>query len=157
MAENKTKPNYLAALDRRIAAAVPGIAHGANYPHLHWASRCNGLDKPWDKASDPKLAGRVKSDGMDLTAAPPEVTDPDGRCWAYYDPMNFALDIRCPLFFNAGLIDYVSPPYSVWAVYHRAASPDKTLVPLPGIGHDWSADFDRRAWRWLDEKLKVSR
>lgn len=144
----------IAGLDRRIAAAVPAIANSPNYPHLHWVARCNGLDKPWDNASDPKLRGRVKSDGMDLAGKPPAVNDADGRCLAYYDPMNFAPDIRCPVFSNGGLCDPVSPPFSVWAVYHRLASPDKTLVPLPGLGHDWSAEFDRRAWRWLDEKLK---
>jgi hypothetical protein len=31
---------------------------------------------------------------------------------------------------------------------------DKAMVPLQGLGHDWSAEFDRRAWRWLDERLK---
>jgi cephalosporin-C deacetylase-like acetyl esterase len=145
----------IAGLDHRIAAVVSAIANSPNYPHLHWVARCNGLDKPWDKASDPKLQGRVKSDGMDLTGKPPVVTDADGRCLAYYDPMNFAPDIRCPLLMNGGLIDPVSPPFSVWAVYGRVVAPDKTLIPLPGSGHDWSAEFDRRAWRWLDERLKA--
>ena len=146
----------IAGLEGRIAAAVSGIAHSSNYPHLHWVARCNGLDKPWDKASDPKLAGRIKSDGMDMPGKPPALTDADGRCLAYYDPMNFAQDIRCPLLMNAGLTDPVSPPSSVWAAYNRVASMDKTLVPLPGIAHDWSSEFDRRAWRWLDEKLGAS-
>ena len=67
--------------------------------------------------------------------------------------MNFAPDIHCPVLMNAGLIDPVSPPFSVWAVYNRLASKDKTIVPLPGLAHDWSAEFDRFAWRWLDRKL----
>ena len=90
---------------------------------------------------------------MDLADKPPVVSDPDGRCLAYYDPMNFAPDIHCPVLMNGGLVDPVSPPFSVWAVYNRIASSDKTLVPLPGMGHDWSAEFDRRGWHWLDEKL----
>ena len=53
---------------------------------------------------------------------------------------------------NGGLIDPVSPPFSVWAVYNRLATKDKTIVPLPGLAHDWSAEFDRFAWRWLDRK-----
>jgi cephalosporin-C deacetylase-like acetyl esterase len=126
----------IAGLDHRIAAAVACIANSPNDPHLRWVGRCNGL----------------KSDGMELTGKPPATTDPQGRCFAYYDPMNFAPDIRCPVLMNGGLIDPVSPPYSVWAVYNRLSSPDKTIVPLPGLAHDWSAEFDRRAWRWLDRK-----
>jgi cephalosporin-C deacetylase-like acetyl esterase len=143
----------IAGLDQRIAAAVPCIANSPNYPHLHWVARCNGLDKPWDKASDPKLKDRVKVNGMELIGAPPAVTDVDGRCIAYFDPMNYAPDIRCPILFNAGLTDPVSPPFSIWAVYNRLASTDKTIVPIPGFAHDWSAQFDRQAWRWLDERL----
>jgi cephalosporin-C deacetylase-like acetyl esterase len=142
----------LAGLDPRIAAVVSCIANSPNYPHLHWVARCNGLDKPWDNAWDPKFKDRVKSDGMDLAGKPPAVTDPDGRCLAYYDPMNFAPDIRCPVLMNAGLIDPVSPPSSVWAVYNRLASRNKTIIPMPGLAHDWSAEFDRRAWRWLDQR-----
>jgi hypothetical protein len=26
-------------------------------------------------------------------------------------------------------------------------------VPLPGLGHDWSAEFDRMAWKWLDKRF----
>jgi cephalosporin-C deacetylase-like acetyl esterase len=140
----------VAGLDARVSAVVSCIANSPNYPHLHWVARCNGLDNPWDNASDPKFKDRVKSDGMDL-AGPPPVTEPDGRCLAYYDPMNFAPDIRCPVLMNGGLIDPVSPPLSVWAVYNRLPSKNKTIVPIPGFAHDWSAEFDRRAWRWLDQ------
>jgi hypothetical protein len=27
------------------------------------------------------------------------------------------------------------------------------MVTVDGHAHDWSAEFDRRAWRWLDEAL----
>ncbi|MFZ2657767.1 MAG: acetylxylan esterase [Victivallales bacterium] len=141
----------VAGLDKRVSAIVPCIANSPNYPELHWVARCNGLDEPWDKPWDPKFKDRTKSDGMDLRGAPPAPDDVDGHCIAYYDPMNFAPDISCPVMFNAGLVDPVSPPTSIWAVYKRLASKDKTVVALPGLGHDWSAEFDRRAWRWLDK------
>ena len=127
-----------------MAAIVPAIAHASNLPHGRWIERCNGL----------------KSDGMDVAGVPP-VTDEgssqlsyyDGRSSAYYDVMNFAPDVKCPAYFNMGLVDYVSPPYGVWAAYMRLGSADKTMIVLPGHGHDWSAEFDRRAWKWLDNVL----
>ena len=145
-----------AGLDPRITAVVSGLANSPNYPHLVWVARCNGIDKPGDNPSDPKFKNRVKSDGMDLAGAPPAVTTPDGICLAYYDPMNYALDIHCPVLIYGGLIDPVSPPFSVWAVYQRLGSKNKTYVPLPGLAHDWSGENDRRAWRWLDQVWKES-
>ncbi|HEY3333030.1 MAG TPA: acetylxylan esterase [Capsulimonadaceae bacterium] len=139
----------IAGLDDRITALVAAIPHAANFPHLAWAARCNGgtLDRSTDDETG--AAGYEMSDGMDLIGAPPHESDVVAHCMAYYDPMNFALDAKCPALFNYGLIDPVSPPYSVWAAFHNLASSDKTIVALPGLGHDWSAGFDRDAWRWL--------
>jgi cephalosporin-C deacetylase-like acetyl esterase len=140
----------IAGFDSRVKAVVSCIANSPNYPHLRWVMDCNkvGVDgKPIPGMQD-KL-----SNGVELKGAPPAVTTPDGVTMAYYDPMNFAPDIKCPVYMNAGLVDPVSPPYSTFAVYNRLAVANKTIVPLPGLGHDWSAEFDRRAWRWLDTVL----
>jgi cephalosporin-C deacetylase-like acetyl esterase len=144
----------VAGLDPRVRAAVPCIANAPNQPHLRWVARCNGFAQPGDPKPDPSL---TPNDGMDVTGAPPIIDDAAGRCFAYYDPMNYAQDIHCPVYINAGLVDPVSPPYSVWAVYNRLASTDKTMVAIDGHGHDWSAEFDRRAWRWLDGVLGLAK
>ena len=133
----------VAGLDPRIKATVPCIAHSANRPHQRWVERCNEKGAP--------------SDGIEVSGAPPVVDDAESRCLAYYDPMNYAPDIRCPVLFNAGLIDPVSPPFGVFAAFNRVGSADKTLVALDGLGHDWSAEFDRRAWRWLDARIFSAR
>jgi cephalosporin-C deacetylase len=126
-----------AGLDPRVKAVVSCIVNSPNQPHLAWVAACNA----------------AATDGMDLTGAPPDPGTPEARTFAYYDPMNYAPDIRCPVMMNAGLIDPVSPPFSVWAVYNRLGSDRKSMVVLDGLGHDWSAEFDRRAWHWLDEVL----
>ena len=136
----------VAGLDPRIKAAVPCIAHFANQPHLRWVARCNG-----------RADTGISNDGMDESGAPPVIDDAESRCLAYYDPMNYAPDIRCPVLFNAGLIDPVSPPFGVFAAFSRVGSPDKSIVALDGLGHDWSAEFDRRAWRWLDARIFLAR
>jgi len=131
----------LSGLDSRIAATVPAIAHNANIPYLKWAEASN-LAKP-------------PTDGMDRDAPPPLPDTPEGRCLGYYDTMNFASGVHCPVFMNAGLIDGASPPVGTFAIYHQIASTDKQLIPLPGLAHDWSSEFDRQAWRWLDQELKL--
>lgn len=129
----------VAGLDPRIRAIVPAIPHFANQPYRLWADACN-------RASPPR-------DGMDVAGIPPIIDSPEARCYSYYDPMNFAPGIRCPVFMNCGLIDAVSPPANAWAAFQAMPSTNKTFVPLPGFGHDWSAEFDRRALRWLDRVL----
>jgi cephalosporin-C deacetylase-like acetyl esterase len=124
----------VAGLDVRVRAVVSCIANSPNQPHRRWVAGCNA-------------AGET---GMDLAGAPIPGADAESRCSAYYDPMNFAPDAQCPTLFNAGLIDPVSPAYSVFAAYHRWGGKEKTMVALDGHGHDWSAEFDRRAWRWLE-------
>jgi len=128
----------IAALDARVKAVVSAIPHAAHYPYLAWAMQRNSLER---------------RDGMERTGAPPPVSGPEGDCLAYFDPMNFAPDVKCPAMMNCGLTDPVSPPSHVWAAYLKLGSSNKTMVPLPGMGHDWSAEFDRRAWRWLEAVL----
>ena len=128
----------VAGLDRRVAAIVPAIAHYANLPHLRWVQDCNDR----------------RQSGMDLTESPPVRDDARSRVEAYYDVMNFAPDVKCPAFFNMGLVDPVSPAFGVWAAFKRLGPEDKTMVVLDGHGHDWSAEFDRRAWQWLERVLK---
>jgi cephalosporin-C deacetylase len=134
-----------AALDHRVKAVVGTIAHNGNQPYQTWAARCN-TRKNGDRIDDPALA----ADGMGLSTAPPVADDAASRREAYYDPANFAQDVRCPVLMNAGLIDPVSPPTSVFGIYNRLGTAKKTIVALDGLGHDWSAAFDRQAWRWLD-------
>jgi cephalosporin-C deacetylase len=142
----------VAGLDARVAAAVPAIANSPNQPHWRWVRRCNGFAKPGDPKPDPTIP---LSDGMDVAGAPPVFNEPADRCMAYYDPMNYAPDAKCPAMFNAGLVDPVSPPYSVFPAFKCWGGKDKTMVALDGLGHDWSAEFDRRAWKWLEERLGV--
>lgn len=126
-----------AALHPKVSAIVPAIAHYGNLPHLKWAEKCNA----------------EKSAGKDLAGAPLPETTPENICCAYYDIMNFAPNVICPTLMNAGMIDPVSYPSGVFAIYNRLGAKDKKIIPIAGFAHDWSAEFDRRAWRWLDKML----
>jgi cephalosporin-C deacetylase-like acetyl esterase len=127
----------LAALDERVAAVAPAIAHNGNVVYTQWAEAC----------------GKAGKDGMDMEIPPVPADTPEQKCLPYYDVMNFAPNVKCPALMNIGLIDPVSLPTGVWAIYQRLGSRDKRIILLPGMAHDWSAEFDRQAWRWLDEKL----
>ena len=143
----------IAGVDQRIAAVVAAITHNGNYPHLSWVYNCNGYKQPGDRPRKMGYRRMTKVDGMKRTDAPPLVETVAGKCLAYYDTMNFAPDIKCPVMMNSGLIDPVSPAYSVWAVYKRLGTENKNMVIIDGHGHGWYAQFDCDAWKWLDKEV----
>jgi len=52
----------------------------------------------------------------------------------YFDAVNFARDIACPLLVGVGHVDTVCPPEGVYAAFNQARGP-KRIVPLPISGH----------------------
>jgi cephalosporin-C deacetylase-like acetyl esterase len=140
-----------AALEPRVAAVVSAIPNSSHLSYLDWARACGAVANLYPKRTD-QPPPATWQDGLDTPLAPLADT-PVQRCFAYYDPMNFAPDVRCPILVNCGLIDPISPPTSVWAAYLRLGATHKRIVALPGLAHDWSPEFDRQAWRWLDQVL----
>ncbi len=55
---------------------------------------------------------------------------------AYFDGLNFADRIACPIIVNIGLQDNVVPPETGYALFDRIAARDKQLYPYDGHGHE---------------------
>jgi cephalosporin-C deacetylase-like acetyl esterase len=53
---------------------------------------------------------------------------------AYFDVVNFAPKVKCPVLIGVGLIDTVCPPPGVLAAFNQLAGP-KELVVLPTGEH----------------------
>lgn len=120
-----------AALDKRVTAVVAGIVHYADIPYLQWAREVNergenGTEKPFAYTNSERMKGA-----------------------AYYDVLNFAQDIQCPVMINGGLIDTISPPGGIAALYQYIGSREKHLKYMANMAHDWSYQFDIEAWKWL--------
>lgn len=69
---------------------------------------------------------------------------------SYYDVVNFARRLTCPVFYSFGYNDETCPPTSTFAAYNETPSP-KTLAVTPTSGHwrfpetnDESVDWMRR-------------
>jgi len=97
-------------------------------------------------AGAPYLCGYI--DAIELTHTYPyqEINDylrlyPERRkaveeTLAYFDGINFADKITCPIIVNIGLQDNVCPPETGYAVFNAIGSKDKKLYPYDGHGHD---------------------
>ena len=66
----------------------------------------------------------------------PESYDAIAECWSYYDCINMAPLIQCPIIVNIGLNDNVVPPETGYAVFNAIGASDKKLYPYDGHGHD---------------------
>jgi cephalosporin-C deacetylase len=55
---------------------------------------------------------------------------------AYFDGLNFADHISCPIIVNIGLQDNVCPPETGYALFDRIGATDKRLYAYEGHGHD---------------------
>jgi cephalosporin-C deacetylase len=55
---------------------------------------------------------------------------------AYFDGINFADKITCPIIVNIGLQDNVCPPETGYALFNRIGATDKQLYTYDGHGHD---------------------
>jgi cephalosporin-C deacetylase len=97
-------------------------------------------------AGAPYLCGFV--DAVELTHTYPyeEINDylrlyPERRkdveeTIAYFDGINFADRIACPIIVNVGLQDNVCPPETGYALFERIGAKDKRLYSYDGHGHD---------------------
>jgi cephalosporin-C deacetylase len=97
-------------------------------------------------AGAPYLCGFM--DAIELTHTYPyeEINDylrqhPDSRrlvrdTVAYFDGINFADNITCPIIVNIGLQDNVCPPETGYALFRQIRATDKQLYTYDGHGHD---------------------
>jgi len=106
-------------------------------------------------ALDPNLAGAVASIPYKADIRYPErLEQPTPKDWRpadYTDLIHFAPGTGIPVLISAGLLDRVSPVSSVYNYYRNVGSERKAFVPMPRVGHFVTFEFDRRAWRWIEE------
>jgi cephalosporin-C deacetylase len=55
---------------------------------------------------------------------------------AYFDGINLAHRISCPIIVSVGLQDSTCPPETGYAMFDAIASPDKRMYGYDGHGHD---------------------
>lgn len=116
-----------AALDPRIkaaAASYPALAEIAGYVH----GRAAGWPK-WRELSEEKQ----------------NVTE-------YYDVVNFARMVHCPVWFMLGYNDQVCCPTSTYTVFNTLSCP-KTLITLLDCAHWMYAEHKQQRAEWLLEQL----
>ncbi|MBN1458020.1 MAG: alpha/beta fold hydrolase [Armatimonadetes bacterium] len=75
------------------------------------------------------------------------------RTLSYFDAVNFAPEVHCPILLSVGLLDSVSLPAAVFGLYNVLPEP-KEMVTFPDAGHEGGGE-DHRAYLldWLQQTV----
>lgn len=125
----------LAGLDPRVTAACinhPALSDMAAYAE---SGRTGGY---------PHFGRKYKD--VELT---PEVI----RTLAYYDVVNFARFVKCPVYMTWGFNDNVCPPTTSYGVWNTLAGPKESLI-TPVNEHWVSMDTRRKQLEWLKRQAQ---
>jgi cephalosporin-C deacetylase len=83
----------------------------------------------------------------------PEDTGKVFETLSYFDAMNFAQDIKCPILMSVGLMDTVCPPSTIFATFNHLASEIKELAIYPGMGHECLNVHREKKVEWVSKYL----
>jgi len=87
----------------------------------------------------------------------PQMRSPVARTLRYFDAVNFAPDVRCPVLLSIGLLDRVSLPAAVFGMYNVLPGP-KEIRSFPKAGHEGGGeDHWSYKLKWLEEALGEDR
>ena len=125
-----------AALDQRISCCAPDI------PFLcDWRRYFKATD--WPEVN------------QWVDAEPERTWDRMLGTMSYFDALNFADWINCPVLLSVGLQDAVCPAGTIFSVYNRIEA-DKQYWIYPDTNHWVEATHEQRRWEWLCEQLSVA-
>ena len=74
----------------------------------------------------------------------------------YFDGVNFASRIKCPMVVGIALEDEVCPPETSYAAYDRLAG-ERELWLFPESGHGNAHDYPRQETEWLERRIAASK
>ncbi len=83
----------------------------------------------------------------------PEREDQTFRTLSYFDNLNLAERITCPVLMSVGLIDLVCPPSSIYAAYNYLLGP-KHMGIYPYHAHEVPAQHITEQIRWANRHLR---
>lgn len=118
------------ALDRRPRAAIAEEPFLCNYPL--------SVDIPTSPYSELRdYLAEHPGDRADVLST-----------LSYFDPLNTAEDIQCPVLLNIGMKDDICPYNTIMPVFESIKAP-KAMVVYPDLAHEPCSDFNLHILGWL--------
>lgn len=83
----------------------------------------------------------------------PEREDATFRTLSYFDNLNLARRIQCPVMMSVGLQDLICPPSSIYGTFNHIAS-EKKMAVYPYHGHEVPPQHVTEQIRWANRYLR---
>lgn len=139
-----------AGLDSRIKCA--GIAYPAMCELAgEYRGRVGGWPHLWT-GGKPDYKQLQKTEGYKSAIAYEAIQEQKVRTLDYYDVVNFARQISCPVWFQIGYNDHVCCPTSTYSAYNVMTCEKELFTPLD-CGHWQYPEHRTRRADWLYEKI----
>ena len=74
---------------------------------------------------------------------------------SYFDAVNFAPRIKCPMVVGIAMEDEVCPPETSYAAYDRLGG-ERELWLFPDSGHGNAHDYPRQEAAWLEQRISAA-
>jgi len=71
--------------------------------------------------------------------------------WDYYDPINFAPEVKCPVLLAVSLLDELCPPRCSYAMYNQLSSKKKETWVSPDLTHEVDDSYYQFQYYWIKE------
>ncbi|MBQ7206559.1 MAG: acetylxylan esterase [Lentisphaeria bacterium] len=91
------------------------------------------------------LAAPVRQSGWPRPYRRLEKDSPKPAAWDYYDGVNFARRITCPVYISTGFMDMTCVPTSVFCMFNQLASKEKHMETHRDMGHSGRNDAGNAA------------
>ena len=124
-----------ASLDRRITAAVAGVPWLCNFPVAAGITT-----SPYVELHD-----WLEEHPGDRETAMSTLT--------YFDQLNLADSITCPILIGGAIQDEVHPMRTVMPVFEKIQSM-KSVIVYPDLEHEYRTDFTHHGKAWMDRYLR---
>lgn len=139
-----------AGLDPRIkctAVAYPAMCELAG----EYRGRVGGWPHLWT-GGKPDYKQLQKKEGYKSALAYEAIQEQRVRTLDYYDVVNFARQITCPIWFQIGYNDHVCCPTSTYSAYNVITAEKELFTPLD-CGHWQYPEHREKRAKWLYQKI----
>jgi cephalosporin-C deacetylase-like acetyl esterase len=73
--------------------------------------------------------------------------------WDYFDPINFAPNVKCPVLLAVSLLDELCPPRASFAMYNQLGSKKKETWVSPNLTHEVDESYYTFQYYWIKESF----
>ncbi|WP_162847053.1 acetylxylan esterase [Mucilaginibacter gracilis] len=77
------------------------------------------------------------------------------KVWDYYDPLNFAPMVKCPVLMGIGLLDQFCPPRCSFVLYNQLKNKNNEIWASPDKTHEVDGLYYTYQYLWFQDLLRL--